>query len=1124
MTEHLLTPSKVTAWLDCAHFLALTNRVEDGVLAAPTTSFGSFARLLVDKGLQHEADCLAEYAQDGRTILEIPGREPGETFAAWVDRVGAPFGQGCDVIYQMPLVHDGVRGVADFLVRVQDVDTGVVSYEPVDAKLARVEAKPGHILQLCFYAEAIEAVTGVQPQRMHLWLGSGRIETLRVDHFRPYWNRLRAQLVRSLSAGSTAVLTIPVPCPHCEFCEFFNLCTEQWRADDSLTYVAGIRETDRLAFERAGVSSLAELAAYRAAIDGIRPERLARLVDQATLQVVARLAGEEEPPPYRMIERTDDPVWGRGFESLPEPDDGDVFVDFEGHPFWRSDTGLFFLFGLLERDEGQWRYRTWWAHDEHEERQAAEALILYLARRRAEFPGMHIYHYNHTERSALTSLADSHPVAESILAGLVETGAFVDLYLVARNSVQVGAESYTLKVLERLTDFERSHDIDKGAGAVVRYERYTQGKQQEDLDAIAVYNEDDVRATLAFRDWLVSHRPAELPWRDAHIEPPPGLPELDERVVQLHAYGEGTDEHFLGDLLGYWWREWRAYITPKMLKLEGDPADYFDDPEVIADLRPVCLENRVNDKGKPLNPAMRFAFEIQALEKFPQAGGRVILRTPEGQRFYPGIHRLDKQAGEVELLWGDKLRDSGYLPRTAVLDDWVDGTPKAKALQGFADAVLTGQEPDDVTMALLRCDSPRFTGNGPGGGMFSDDLVEMTEWVTQLDRSFVAVQGPPGTGKTYCAAHLVRSLIRADQRVGITAVSHSAIDNLLEAIIAVFEEADDRDRLRAVRNAPAGNPRVSGVAYGDNSRCARAGFNLVGGTTWLFSSADMRDAPVDVLLVDEAGQMSLADALAASVSARNLVLLGDPLQLPQVSQALHTGGSGRSVLEHIVGDDVTLRADRGVFLSKTFRMHPDVCRFISDQIYNGRLSWDDDCARQNTCAGTGLRWLRAEHEGNTTSSPQEADLIADKLGQLIGTTWTNHKGEQKLLTADDFMIVAPYNDQVRTIRERLKRDPATDAVPVGTVDKFQGREAPVVFFSMTTSRGEDITRGMNFLFSRNRLNVAVSRARCLAYLVCTDQLLDARARTIEDMRLIATLNAFVETAAQQVSASVGGMS
>jgi uncharacterized protein len=290
----------------------------------------------------------------------------------------------------------------------------------------------------------------------------------------------------------------------------------------------------------------------------------------------------------------------------------------------------------------------------------------------------------------------------------------------------------------------------------------------------------------------------------------------------------------------------------------------------------------------------------------------------------------------------------------------------------------------------------------------------------------------------------------------------------------------------------------------------------------MFSSNQMQAAPVDVLVIDEDGQLSLADALAASCSAKNLVLLGDPLQLPQVAQAVHPGGSGNSALEHILGDDVTLPDNRGVFLPETRRMHPDVCGFISEQIYEGRLRSHDDCSRQSTAAGTGLRWLRAEHRGNGTASVEEAGLIVDELGRLIGTEWIDHNGVAKPLLARDFMVVAPYNDQVHTIRERLGRDPRTAGVPVGTVDKFQGCEAAVVFFSMATSSGDDMTRGADFLFSRNRLNVAISRARCLAYLVCTEELLNSRARTVEDMRLIATLNAFVEYVLRQSSVSDAG--
>ncbi len=833
--------------------------------------------------------------------------------------------------------------------------------------------------------------------------------------------------------------------------------------------------------------------------------------------------------PFSIAESDDDKTkWGQGLEKLPQPDDGDVFIDFEGHPLWRPETGLFFLFGLLERNgHGQWNFRTWWAHDKPRETAAAEELIAYIADRREQFPGMHAYHYNHTERSTLQSLADGHPGAEAQLKELVDTGAFVDLYMVGLNGIQIGAESYGLKCMEKLTDFQRNHEIDKGAGAVLKYEHYMTHAIQADLAAIADYNEDDVRATRALRDWLVANRPLDTAWRAAYTEPEEGDRELDETVVQLHALA--GDEHFLGDILGYWSRERRAYIGPKLAKLAGDPEDQLSDPEIIGEL--ICdgeFERRHKTTGQPITPGMRFSFPAQQLDKFPRTGGSVLFASEEPKVYYRGIAGLDRDAHVLDLVWNDGQLDSAPIPRAVAYHDWIEATPKPQALQEFAQEILDGAAIDTATTSLLRRDLPRFTGNGRGEGPFTADLVDLADLVARLDHSYLAVQGPPGTGKTYTAAHLIHALVLGGKRVGITAVSHPAINNLLNQVVEVFEQHGDTDSLKAVRQTSGSTDLSADVKkalkLGNNSTCAKSEFNLVAGTTWVFASQGMRDSPVDILVVDEAGQMSLADTLAASLSATNLLLIGDPLQLPQVTQALHPDNSGRSVLEHILGKETTMPPGRGVFLSESRRMHPDVCDFISQQIYDGRLESHPSCAQQNTVAGTGLRWIPAKHNDNTTSSSEEADLIVAEILRLIGTDWTDHKGNTKPLRPKDFLVVTPYNDQRRLLRNRFEAHSVTAGISVGTVDKFQGQEAAVVLCSMATSSGENVVHGKDFLFSRNRLNVAISRARCLAYLVCTEDLLFTRARSVEEMRLIATLNVFVETAQGQVSAADGATS
>jgi uncharacterized protein len=218
------------------------------------------------------------------------------------------------------------------------------------------------------------------------------------------------------------------------------------------------------------------------------------------------------------------------------------------------------------------------------------------------------------------------------------------------------------------------------------------------------------------------------------------------------------------------------------------------------------------------------------------------------------------------------------------------------------------------------------------------------------------------------------------------------------------------------------------------------------------------------------------------------------------------------VLEHLLGDRETVAPDRGFFLEKTWRMHPDVCGFISELCYEGRLGWVDECARQGVDApggltGTGIRFLPVAHEANSQSSREEADCVAAAIEQLVQGHVVDKQGKRRRLTHADIMVVAPYNAHVRCLRQRLPAD-----VPVGTVDKFQGQEAPIVFFSMATSSGDDLPRRLEFLFSRNRLNVAISRAQCLAVLVASPRLLDVHCRTVEQMRMVNGLCRLVEVA------------
>ena len=379
-----------------------------------------------------------------------------------------------------------------------------------------------------------------------------------------------------------------------------------------------------------------------------------------------------------------------------------------------------------------------------------------------------------------------------------------------------------------------------------------------------------------------------------------------------------------------------------------------------------------------------------------------------------------------------------------------------------------------------------------------------------LDHGVLPIQGPPGTGKTFTGAHMILELVKAGKKVGVTAVGHETIRNVLRA---VCEHAGSQG-LTEFQCLHKGKPKDDSPealhAIDDNDRIAALfasdSYRLLGGTSWLWANERFRDS-VDVLFIDEAGQMSLADVLAVSAGAKSLVLLGDPQQLEQPQQASHPPGAAASALEHLLGGTKTIASDRGLFLHQTRRLHPDICRFTAEAFYENRLTSAPKLERQAVLAPAGsaaaafgragLVYVPVEHDANQSRSSEEVEAVASVVAALTadGVRYRNADDEEAPLTNADLMIVAPYNAQVTALAERLPN------VRIGTVDKFQGQQAPVVIVSLTTSTPEDAPRGMDFLYSANRLNVATSRAKALCILVGSPRLFEPDCRTPQQMRL-----------------------
>ncbi|MBA3347189.1 MAG: TM0106 family RecB-like putative nuclease, partial [Actinobacteria bacterium] len=990
----LFSPSDLNDFVECEHLTVLELwriRGDFEYTASPNPA----AELVKEKGLRHEDAFLARLAAEGKTVAKIElDEERWDLERAAADTLAA-MQAGVDVVYQATMLEGGWRGFADFLFRVEGAsDLGSWHYEPADTKLAR-HVKPYFVLQLCFYAQVLAGMQGRVPERLHVVLGTGETEVLRVADFEVYYRRVRE---RFLAFVADPPPTYPWRVRHCDICTYDPLCTQRRSDDDHLTLVAGLRRDQARRLAENGVSTLAELAT---ALETDRPATMqprtwAGLRDQASLQLGHRRTDEHVTS---MLE----PEPSRGFALLPAPSRGDLFFDIEGDPFWAADRGLEYLWGITDTER---RFHAFWAHDEEQEKRALQDFVAFVHERLAADPNLHVYHYASYETARLKSLMGRYGVCEDEIDDLLRREVFVDLYKVVRQALRTSHPNLSLKSVEKFYT-ERQVELQSGGDSILMYEEWRETGDQRLLDEIRDYNEEDCASTLDLRDWLLGLRAdaerehGPIPWFGGKEpeEPQESAAETAELRARLEA--DGVPEHaLLARLLDYHRREAKPVWWQFFARRGATPEGLAErDSEAIGMLEVV---SHAGEEGE----LVTFAFPAQ---QHKLSADKDVFDPLELTRAGK-IEALDDERGRLVLKLSGAARERP-LPLSLI-----PGGPLQTKAQRAALRRL-GESPSayPALTALLRRDPPR----GPAA-LPPDDLDAAKRIVEELDRSYLVVQGPPGSGKTYTGARLIVHLLSLGRRVGISATSHKAIENLLREV----ERVAVTERVEFTGWKKGGGAWEGRFVTKADFKAPEEGVLLVAGTAWLFAGEEM-DGVLDTLFIDEAGQVSLADALALGTSARNLVLLGDPQQLAQVAQGTHPEGAGVSVLEHVLGDELTIPPDRGLFLGITWRMHEDVCRFVSETSYEGRLHPAEPCGRQGTSFGTGLRYLAVEHEGNRASSPEEAERIALEIQRLRGGTWTDCDGIERPIRDADILVVAPYNAQVRCLRAKL---PASIAV------------------------------------------------------------------------------------------------
>lgn len=1070
--------------------------VEDELLAR-TAALG-------DDHERRELDRLRAQFADGVAVIGRPAYTRAGLAAA-AEATRRAIANHAPVVYQAAMFDGRFVGFADFLV------ADGAEYRLVDTKLAR-SPKVTALLQLAAYADALTGMGVAVADEAELRLGDGSVVRYRVCDLIPVFQSQRALLQRLLDdhyATGTAVRWDDAGIRACFRCP---LCAEQVRAGDDLLLVAGMRVSQRDKMIDAGIGTVAELAQHCGPVPGLAPSALGKLTDQAKIQVRQRDTGIAQfevvnPQPLTL---------------LPEPDPGDLFFDFEGDPLWTADGhdwGLEYLFGVLD---AAGKFSPLWAHNRVDERKALIDFLAMVAKRRKRRPNMHIYHYAPYEKTALLRLAGRYGVGEDAVDELLRSGTLVDLYPLVRKSIRTGAESFSLKALEPLymgTQL-RSGDVTTATDSITSYAKSCElrdaGRADEAetvLKEIEDYNHYDCRSTQELRNWLLV-RAWESGVTPVGAQPVSGGNTVDDHdglAATLSAFtgdaavGDRTPEQIavalVGAARGYHRREDKPFWWAHFDRLNFPVDEWSDNTDVfISDDAFLSVDWHLPPRARKPQRRVTLRGELARGDLMTDVFALYEAPAPPSMSDNPDrraagratVVEVDDPSLPTEVVILERVGSDGnvfaQLPFALTPGPPLPTTALRESIESTAIAVAAGlpQLPRTAMIDVLLRRAPR-TKSVAALPRSTDTIADLTAAALDLESSYLAVHGPPGTGKTYTAAQVITRLVTEHGwRVGVVAQSHATVENLLDAVIDAGLEPGRVAKKKNDHHAPRWQ-EIDGSEYA-TFISATAGC-VIGGTAWDFANANrVLPASLDLLVIDEAGQFCLANTIAVAPAAVNLLLLGDPQQLPQVSQGTHPEPVDTSALDWLVDGQRTLPDERGYFLDRSYRMHPAVCAAVSTLSYEGRLHsvTERTAARGLDGCQPGVRVFPVRHQGNSIESVEEADAIVAEIRGFVGSSWTDEHGTRGLAAAD-VLVLAPYNAQVSLLRQRLT-SAGLSAVRVGTVDKFQGGQAPVVFISMTASSVDEVPRGISFLLNRNRLNVAVSRAQYAAVIVRSELL------------------------------------
>jgi len=1098
-------------------------------------------------GDEHEHRILERYREQfgaGVAEIERPEKLTAESLAEAVRRTSEAFARGAEVVFQATFFDGAFVGFADFVVRLPDG-----RYRVQDSKLAR-SARVTALLQLAAYAEQLRRMGVDVDETVELLLGDGSVSEHSLHDIEPVYRKRRARLLSIIGEHVADAGPVAWGDPRFTVDGRCDTCDAEVQATRDVLLVAGMRVTQREHLVAAGLGTIDALAASTGPVDGIPEGTLDGLREQARLQLEAEPGS---PPPVRVfnapvlavLPKPDpgdiffdfegDPLYTEGTGErwnldylFGLVDQEETFTAFWAHDFAAERVALEAFLAFVRDRRRQYPGMHIYHYAAYE-----QTHLLAMAARHGvgeeEVDGL-------LRENVMVDLYPLVRKAVRVGSRSYSIKKLEPLYMgdeLRESDVTNGADS--------ITEYANARDL----LALGRLD-----EAQALLDDIGSYNRYDCVSTLRLRDWLLA-RAAEsgIPIGAAPPEETEVAPDESPLRAGLLAFaGDPLDPHRSSDreamalaaaAIDFHRREQKSFWQSHFARLIQPIEEWAETRDVLAVETAVVLRDWYLDEGQRVERRellLTGQWGAGSAVRVSERSGPYLLYEYPGPFRQPRAQPGARTARTVSII---DARDDGSIVVRETLPPEVptyrdlpsavtpaappDSRRLAEAIREWGTALLIARHhetwPVDATIDLLRRTPPRTRSGtlvadptpavGDAGGDGTGRLDAVVASLLDLDHSYLAVQGPPGTGKSYLGAHVIARLVSEHGwKVGVVAQSHAVVENLLDRVVDAGLDA------AVVGKVPTGGARPDAAASevtrppGEaetqhrftplpaNGHLEFAAINeehgfVLGGTAWDFANpARVPRGSLDLLVVDEAGQFSLASTVAVGVAAKNVLLLGDPQQLPQVSQGRHPEPVDGSALGWVSDGHDVLPPELGYFLAETRRMHPALAASVSRLSYEGKLRAHEGASeRELRGVAPGVHPVPVLHVGNSTASPEEAETVVDLVRDLVGRSWSDATAgrEDEPLGEGDIIVVTPYNAQLAEVRALLDAA-GYRGVRVGTVDKFQGQEAAISIVSLAASSAVDVPRGMSFLLMKNRLNVAISRAKWAAYLVHSPEL------------------------------------